>query len=80
MERMLRPREVAERLGINRQTVLNAIHNGELPHVRVGRQYRVPESALEPKRNDPPESPAAACRVERDDDDILVRAMREVQG
>ena len=47
-ERLLSLREVARRLGIHYQTALKMIHEGELPHRRVGsgRRIRVRESEL----------------------------------
>ncbi|GAA1130156.1 hypothetical protein GCM10009670_23700 [Citricoccus alkalitolerans] len=39
--------EVAEMMRVSRMTVYRMIHAGELPAVRFGRSYRVPESAVE---------------------------------
>lgn len=39
--------EVAEMMRLSRMTVYRMIHAGELPAVRFGRSYRVPESAVE---------------------------------
>lgn len=39
--------EVAETMRLSKMTVYRLVHNGELPAVRVGRSYRVPEDALE---------------------------------
>lgn len=44
---LLSPAEVAGRLRIGRSTVYELIDRGEIPAVRVGRQYRV-----EPERLD----------------------------
>lgn len=38
--------EVAEMMRVSRMTVYRMIHGGELPAVRFGRSYRVPESAV----------------------------------
>lgn len=38
--------EVAKALRLNRNTVYAAIENGQLPHLRIGRQIRIPRSAL----------------------------------
>lgn len=43
---MLTPYDVAERLQVSYDTVLSLIKQGELPHVKIGRQYRVSEKAL----------------------------------
>ncbi|WP_366146598.1 helix-turn-helix domain-containing protein [uncultured Pseudokineococcus sp.] len=37
--------EVADALRVSRMTVYRLVHSGELPAVRVGRSYRVPEGA-----------------------------------
>ncbi len=38
--------EVAQMMRVSRMTVYRMIHAGELPAVRFGRSYRVPESAV----------------------------------
>lgn len=38
--------EVADALRVSRMTVYRLVHSGELPAVRVGRSYRVPEGAV----------------------------------
>lgn len=38
--------EVAELARVSKMTVYRLIHSGELPAVRFGRSYRVPESAV----------------------------------
>ena len=38
--------EVAELARVSKMTVYRLIHAGELPAVRFGRSYRVPESAV----------------------------------
>lgn len=35
--RFVRPRQVAERLGLSISEIYNLIRDGDLPHVRVGR-------------------------------------------
>ena len=42
----LRPREVAEILGISGRSVWKKIESGELPVVRSGRSTRIPTAAL----------------------------------
>ena len=39
--------EVAARMRVSKMTVYRMVHAGELPAVRVGRSFRVPESAVE---------------------------------
>ena len=43
--RLLTVAEVADALRVSRMTVYRLVHSGELPAVRVGRSYRVPEGA-----------------------------------
>ncbi len=38
--------EVAALMRVSKMTVYRLIHSGELPAVRVGRSFRVPESAV----------------------------------
>ncbi len=38
--------EVAARMRVSKMTVYRLVHSGELPAVRVGRSYRVPERAI----------------------------------
>ena len=38
--------EVAEVMRVSKMTVYRLVHAGELPAVRFGRSYRVPESAV----------------------------------
>jgi excisionase family DNA binding protein len=42
----LSPAEAATMLGVSRLTIYRLIHNGQLPSVRVGGQYRLPRRAL----------------------------------
>jgi len=39
--------EVAETLRLSRMTVYRLVHSGELPAMRVGRSFRVPQSAVD---------------------------------
>ena len=39
--------EVAEQMRVSKMTVYRLVHNGEMPAVRVGRSFRVPEHAVE---------------------------------
>ena len=45
--RYLTVAEVAEMMRLSRMTVYRLVHTGELPAVRVGRSFRVPQDALE---------------------------------
>lgn len=44
--RFLTVAEVAELMRVSKMTVYRLIHAGELPAVRFGRSYRVPEAAV----------------------------------
>ena len=44
--RFLTVAEVASLMRVSKMTVYRLIHSGELPAVRVGRSFRVPESAV----------------------------------
>lgn len=39
--------EVADVMRVSKMTVYRLVHSGELPAVRFGRSYRVPESAVQ---------------------------------
>ena len=45
-DRLLKIAEVAERLRVSRETVRRLLVTGELPGLRVGQQWRIPEIAL----------------------------------
>ncbi|MEI6361607.1 MAG: helix-turn-helix domain-containing protein [Actinomycetes bacterium] len=38
--------EVASVMRVSKMTVYRLVHNGEMPAVRVGRSFRVPEQAV----------------------------------
>lgn len=44
--RYLTVAEVADAMRVSRMTVYRLVHAGELPALRVGRSFRVPEDAL----------------------------------
>ncbi|QNE88830.1 helix-turn-helix domain-containing protein [Corynebacterium incognita] len=44
--------EVAEIMRVSKMTVYRLVHSGELPAVRVGRSFRVHESAVDEYLND----------------------------
>ncbi|WP_353115562.1 helix-turn-helix domain-containing protein [Microbacterium sp.] len=44
--RFLTVAEVAELMRVSKMTVYRLVHSGELPAIRFGRSYRVPESAV----------------------------------
>lgn len=46
MERLLSTQQVADRLGVDKKTVLRYLHQGKLQGSRIGRDYRIPEGAL----------------------------------
>lgn len=45
--RFLTVAEVADVMRVSRMTVYRLLHSGELPGVRVGRSFRVPQAALD---------------------------------
>ena len=45
--RFLTVAEVAEMMRVSNMTVYRLVHAGELPAVRFGRSFRIPESAVE---------------------------------
>lgn len=45
--RLLRPADVAAQLGLHRNTVYILVHNGTLPHVRIGRRVCIVADGLE---------------------------------
>ncbi len=44
--RFLTVAEVAELMRVSKMTVYRLVHSGELPAVRFGRSYRLPETAV----------------------------------
>ena len=44
--RFLTVAEVADMMRVSRMTVYRLVHSGELPAIRFGRSYRVPEWAV----------------------------------
>lgn len=51
--RFLTVAEVAELMRVSKMTVYRLVHSGELPAIRFGRSYRVPESAVAEVMNKP---------------------------
>ncbi|HTN56312.1 excisionase family DNA binding protein [Microbacterium sp. W4I4] len=51
--RFLTVAEVAELMRVSKMTVYRLVHAGELPAIRFGRSYRVPESAVADALNRP---------------------------
>jgi chromosome partitioning protein len=47
MERLLSTQEVASRLSVDRKTVLRYLRSGKLSGSRIGRDYRIPEGAVD---------------------------------
>lgn len=45
--RFLTVAEVAEVMRVSKMTVYRMVHSGDLPAVRVGRSFRVPEQAVQ---------------------------------
>lgn len=50
--RFLTVAEVAELARVSRMTVYRMVHAGELPAIRVGKSYRVPQAAVEEMLSD----------------------------
>jgi excisionase family DNA binding protein len=44
--RFLTVAEVAEMMRVSNMTVYRLVHSGELPAIRFGRSFRIPESAV----------------------------------
>ncbi|MEH3075289.1 MAG: helix-turn-helix domain-containing protein [Quadrisphaera sp.] len=45
--RFLTVAEVATMMRVSKMTVYRLVHSGEMPAVRVGRSFRVPETAVD---------------------------------
>ena len=45
--RFLTVAEVAELMRVSNMTVYRLVHSGELPAIRFGRSFRIPETAVE---------------------------------
>ena len=45
--RFLTVAEVADMMRVSRMTVYRLVHSGDLPAIRFGRSFRVPEAAVE---------------------------------
>lgn len=45
--RFLTVAEVADMMRVSKMTVYRLVHSGDLPAIRFGRSFRVPESAVE---------------------------------
>jgi excisionase family DNA binding protein len=45
--RFLTVGEVAELMRVSNMTVYRLVHSGDLPAIRFGRSFRIPESAVE---------------------------------
>ena len=50
--------EAARRLGLGRNATYEAVRNGEVPAIRIGRRWLVPSAALDRLLNDPPHNKA----------------------
>lgn len=59
--RYLTVTEVAEQMRLSRMTVYRLVHAGDLPAIRVGRSFRVPQDALD--------AYLASATVDRDETD-----------
>lgn len=49
MSDYLSPQEMAEHLGVHEETIRREIKRGRMPHVKVGRVYRIPREAITPR-------------------------------
>jgi len=61
--RFLTVAEVAEIMRVSRMTVYRLVHSGELPAVRVGKSYRVPQKAVDDYLRDSFVEPADRGRL-----------------
>ncbi len=57
--------EVAAMMRVSKMTVYRMVHAGDLPAVRVGRSFRVPEKAVHDYLRPPTSKPADACSIPR---------------
>lgn len=46
-ERYWTPEEIAERLNLSKSSIYGLLRSGELESIKIGAQYRVPESVLD---------------------------------
>lgn len=60
--RFLTVAEVAELARVSRMTVYRMVHAGELPAIRVGKSFRVPQSAVDELLSDGTADGSAASR------------------
>ncbi|WP_314140287.1 helix-turn-helix domain-containing protein [uncultured Plantibacter sp.] len=51
--RFLTVAEVAEMMRVSKMTVYRLVHSGELPAIRFGKSFRVPETAVAAVRQRP---------------------------
>ena len=51
--RFLTVAEVAEMMRVSKMTVYRLVHSGELPAIRFGKSFRVPETAVDAVRRRP---------------------------
>jgi excisionase family DNA binding protein len=47
MSEFAKPKEVAERLGVSKHTIIRLIESGQLSGFRVGHQYRIRKESIE---------------------------------
>lgn len=59
---LLTTKQIADKLGVDTKTVLRYVHSGKLQGVRLGRDYRIPESALTSLLTRPPSQLGAEPR------------------
>jgi len=52
-KRFLTVAEVADMMRVSRMTVYRLVHSGQLPAIRFGRSFRVPESAVQAAIDNP---------------------------
>ena len=59
--RFLTVAEVADMMRVSKMTVYRMVHAGELPAIRFGRSFRVPESAVAKVLDQPISSEASSA-------------------
>jgi excisionase family DNA binding protein len=76
MERTLKPGEAAEYLSVHVETIRRMARRGDIPSFKVGRDWRISESALKRWEETHSQGLKAVHVLAVDDDDALLRMIR----